>query len=84
METDGSAHFLSPEKSIEIQQALGADIIMAFDECTPYPATREECRDAMELTLRWAERSRAAFERGSGEQWLFGIGSLRIAHVPGA
>jgi queuine tRNA-ribosyltransferase len=70
---DGSAHFLSPEKSIEIQQALGADIIMAFDECTPYPATREECRESMELTLRWAERSRAAFERGGGEQWLFGI-----------
>jgi len=70
---DGSAHFLSPEKSIEIQQALGADIIMAFDECTPYPATWQECRDSMELTVRWAERCRTVVEQGDGTQWLFGI-----------
>ncbi|MBN2430353.1 MAG: tRNA guanosine(34) transglycosylase Tgt [Acidobacteria bacterium] len=70
---DGSAHFLSPETSIRIQQDLGADIIMAFDECTPYPATWQECRDSMELTLRWAERCRAAFDRNNGRQWLFGI-----------
>lgn len=69
---DGSSHFLSPETSIRIQQALGADIIMAFDECTPYPSAHEECRASMEMTLRWAERSRAAFD-DSMPQWLFGI-----------
>jgi len=69
---DGSAHFLSPEKSIEIQQALGADIIMAFDECTPYPASHQECRSSMELTLGWAVRSRRALA-GPAPPWLFGI-----------
>jgi queuine tRNA-ribosyltransferase len=76
---DGSSHFLSPEKAVEIQQALGADIIMAFDECTPYPADFLEARDSMERTLRWADRSKRAFESGLGKwhahpQWLFGIG----------
>src|SRR5215467_14403738 len=52
---DGSAHFLSPEKSMEAQIGLGADIIMAFDECTEFPADRERTRASMELTLRWAE-----------------------------
>mgnify|MGYP001766507610 CR=1 FL=1 len=69
---DGSAHFLSPEKSIAIQLALGADIIMAFDECTPYPASHLECRTSMELTLDWADRSRRALP-GRGSPWLFGI-----------
>jgi queuine tRNA-ribosyltransferase len=69
---DGSPHFLSPEASIAIQAALGADIIMAFDECTPYPATREEARASMELTLAWAARSRDAQARPD-RQWLFGI-----------
>ena len=53
---DGSLHMLSPEKSIEIQNALGADIIMAFDECAPYPAGREYIRLSMDRTSRWLER----------------------------
>jgi len=55
---DGSTHFLSPEKSMEIQAALGSDIVMAFDECTPFPATREEATSSLELTERWARRSK--------------------------
>ncbi len=55
---DGSTHFLSPEKSMEIQAALGSDIVMAFDECTPFPATREEATASLELTERWARRSK--------------------------
>jgi queuine tRNA-ribosyltransferase len=51
---DGSAHFLSPEKAMEAQIGLGADIIMAFDECTEYPADAQRVRASMELTLRWA------------------------------
>ena len=76
---DGSSHFLSPEKAVEIQQALGADIIMAFDECTPYPVDFLVARDSMERTLRWADRCKRAFDLGIGKwhanpQWLFGIG----------
>lgn len=59
---DGSAHFLSPEKAMEIQIGLGGDIIMAFDECTEYPADAQRARASMEMTLRWAERSKAYFE----------------------
>jgi len=71
---DGSAHVLTPERSVEIQTLLGADIQMQFDECTPYPATWEEARDSMELSLRWADRSREAFDRLAGaHQALFGI-----------
>ncbi|RMF00871.1 MAG: tRNA guanosine(34) transglycosylase Tgt, partial [Alphaproteobacteria bacterium] len=71
---DGSAHELTPERSIEIQCLLGADIQMAFDECTPFPCERDEARRSMELSMRWAERSREAFARfGSGHQALFGI-----------
>ncbi|MEK6304552.1 MAG: tRNA guanosine(34) transglycosylase Tgt [Acidobacteriota bacterium] len=55
---DGSRHFLSPEKSMEIQAALGSDIVMAFDECTPFPATREDATKSLELTERWARRSK--------------------------
>jgi queuine tRNA-ribosyltransferase len=55
---DGSRHFLTPEKSMEIQAALGSDIIMSFDECTPYPATREQAQNSLELTSRWARRSK--------------------------
>jgi queuine tRNA-ribosyltransferase len=68
---DGARLELSPEKSIDIQMKLGADIIMAFDECPPYPASREEVVDATERTARWAERSKAAHRRE--DQWLFGI-----------
>ena len=59
---DGSPHFLSPEKAMEVQIGLGADIIMAFDECTEYPADAERARASMELTLRWAERCKNYFE----------------------
>ena len=59
---DGSSHFFSPESAMEAQIGLGADIIMAFDECTEYPAGRERTRASMELTLRWAERSKEYFE----------------------
>ncbi len=59
---DGSSHFFSPESSIVTQIGLGADIIMAFDECTEYPADRSRTKASMELTLRWAERSKKYFE----------------------
>jgi queuine tRNA-ribosyltransferase len=59
---DGSTHFFTPERSIEIQIALGADIIMAFDECTEHPADRERARESMEMTVRWARRSQEYFE----------------------
>src|SRR5215831_7097839 len=60
---DGSLCFLSPEISMEVQAALGAEIAMAFDECAPGEATPEEARRSMELTLRWAQRSKDAFDR---------------------
>jgi queuine tRNA-ribosyltransferase len=59
---DGSSHFFTPERAMEIQIALGADIIMAFDECTEHPASRERARESMELTTRWARRSKEYFE----------------------
>lgn len=64
---DGSAHFFSPESAMEAQIGLGADIIMAFDECTEYPAERERMRSSMELTLRWAQRSKKYFEEHKDE-----------------
>src|SRR5438876_728024 len=60
---DGSLHQLTPEKSIEVQIALGADIIMAFDECTEYPAERSRVQYSMELSARWAARSKIYFEQ---------------------
>ncbi len=69
---DGSSHFFSPERSMEIQIALGADIIMAFDECTEHPAERSRARESMDLTLRWAERSKKYFEEHKGEVPWFG------------
>ncbi|MGI4775690.1 MAG: tRNA guanosine(34) transglycosylase Tgt, partial [Janthinobacterium lividum] len=63
---DGSKHLLSPETSTEIQYLLGSTITMAFDECTPYPATEEQARKSMELTSRWAERSRTSFTQRPG------------------
>ncbi len=68
---DGSEHFFSPEFVMEIEENLGADIIMAFDECTPYPSTEEYVEQAMERTHRWAERCLAAHRRS--DQALFGI-----------
>jgi queuine tRNA-ribosyltransferase len=60
---DGSRHLFTPEKSIEIQVALGADIIMAFDECSPYPSSHSEAQRSLELTTDWAQRSRRHFDR---------------------
>ncbi len=68
---DGTRHFLSPEKAIAVQQALGADIIMPLDECPPYPISHEQAADALERTLRWAERSRDVHKES--DQMLFGI-----------
>lgn len=73
---DGSAHMLTPERSMEIQRLLGSDIVMAFDECTPFPATREEAAASMERSMRWAKRSRDGFDSGEDHasvSALFGI-----------
>jgi queuine tRNA-ribosyltransferase len=70
---DGSEVFLSPEKSMEIQRVLRADVAMQFDECTPYPATEAEARKSMELSLRWAKRSRDAYYASEPPGVLFGI-----------
>ncbi len=69
---DGSYHFFSPEKVIEIENALGADIIMAFDECPPYPATRAYVENSLKTTLEWAKRCRDA-HKDVDRQALFGI-----------
>src|SRR5579863_2717110 len=69
---DGSRHLLTPERSIGIQHLLGADITMAFDECAPFPAAREAIEASMELSMRWAERSRTAFVPRPGHG-IFGI-----------
>jgi queuine tRNA-ribosyltransferase len=69
---DGSVHQLTPERSIAIQHLLGADIAMALDECTPYPAPYEAVHASMELSMRWAERSRTAFVEQPGHG-VFGI-----------
>ncbi|WP_177418180.1 tRNA guanosine(34) transglycosylase Tgt [endosymbiont of Lamellibrachia barhami] len=68
---NGSKVFMGPEESMQIQRELGSDIVMIFDECTPYPATEEEARVSMELSLRWAGRSRTA--HGDNPSALFGI-----------
>ncbi|WP_417318352.1 tRNA guanosine(34) transglycosylase Tgt [Emcibacter sp.] len=73
---DGSKHMLSPERSMEIQRLLGSNIVMAFDECTPYPATKKETADSMRLSMRWAKRSFDGFHNGSEhaeKNALFGI-----------
>lgn len=69
---DGSEMYLSPERSIEVQHLLDADITMAFDECTPFPATEEVAAASMQLSMRWAERCRTAFVDRPGYA-LFGI-----------
>jgi queuine tRNA-ribosyltransferase len=68
---DGSPHLLTPERSIQIQMNLGADVIMTFDECPPWPAPREAVAEATDRTTRWARRSKDAHRRD--DQWLFGI-----------
>jgi queuine tRNA-ribosyltransferase len=68
---DGAAHLLSPERSIAVQEKLGADVVMAFDECPPHPAPHEAVAEATARTARWARRCREAQRRS--DQWLFGI-----------
>jgi len=69
---DGSVHNLTPEYSMEIQRLLGSDIVMSFDECTPFPTTQEQAKSSMDLSMRWAQRSRDAFGDRPGYA-LFGI-----------
>ena len=75
---DGSKHFFSPERVIEIQRCIGSDIMMVLDECTSFPATYDEAKISMDLTLRWAKRNKDAFVSTSSRyghaQYLFGIG----------
>lgn len=68
---DGSKVWMTPESSMQVQRELGADIVMVFDECTPYPATASQARSSMELSLRWARRSKVA--HGDNPAALFGI-----------
>jgi len=78
---DGSKHLFTPESSIGVQIDLGADIIMAFDECTEHPATRERARSSMEMTLRWARRSKDAFEARKHEvPWESSRQSSVVSH----
>lgn len=69
---DGSKHFIGPEKSMEIQNALGSDIMMCFDECTPYPSNYEYSKESMERTTRWAKRCKE-YHKNTDKQGLFGI-----------
>jgi len=73
---DGSSHLLTPERSMEVQRQLGSDIVMAFDECTGFPVAVDEAARSMERSMRWARRSRDAFDAGAehaGRSALFGI-----------
>jgi queuine tRNA-ribosyltransferase len=76
---DGSSHFFSPESAMEAQIGLGADIVMTFDECTEYPAEPDRARASMELTLRWAERSKKYFEQHKNEvPWTLAPGTDHV------
>src|SRR5690606_6370338 len=68
---DGAKVFLDPEISMQVQRQLGSDIVMVFDECTPYPATEAQARDSMELSMRWARRCKVA--HADNPNALFGI-----------
>ncbi|KLV06005.1 queuine tRNA-ribosyltransferase [Photobacterium aquae] len=70
---NGDKIFMDAEKSMQIQYDLGSDIVMIFDECTPYPATHDEAKTSMEMSLRWAQRSRNEFDRQENPNALFGI-----------
>jgi queuine tRNA-ribosyltransferase len=70
---NGDPVMLTPERSMQVQRDLDSDVVMIFDECTPFPATEEEARRSMELSLRWAARSRTEFDRLNNRQALFGI-----------
>ena len=76
--TDGSKVFLGPEESMHIQKVLDSDVVMIFDECTPYPATEDVARTSMELSLRWAQRSKRAHE--GNDAALFGIVQGGVHH----
>jgi queuine tRNA-ribosyltransferase len=76
---DGSRHFVSPERSIEIQRLLGSDIVMAFDECTKHGVVRDEAARSMQLSMRWARRSREAFLQDPAPA-LFGIQQGSLDH----
>jgi queuine tRNA-ribosyltransferase len=86
---DGAEVFLDPERAMQAQRALGSDVAMVFDECTPYPATEKAARASMELSLRWSERSLQAWKETAGEGVVFGIiqggfyESLRLASLEG-
>ena len=77
---DGSAVMLTPERSIEVQHGLDADIVMIFDECTPYPADFATAESSMELSLRWARRSRTTFDALKQDRVL----GQPVVHLPGA
>jgi queuine tRNA-ribosyltransferase len=70
---NGDKLFLTPEESMRIQTVLNSDIVMVFDECTPYPSTRDQTADSMRLSLRWAKRSKEEFGRQNNSNALFGI-----------
>ncbi len=70
---NGDKLFLTPELSMQVQHTLNSDVVMIFDECTPWPATPEVAEESMELSLRWARRSRDEFDRGGNANALFGI-----------
>ena len=83
---DGTEHLLTPERSTDIQARLGSDIAMAFDECTSYPATEDQARRSMELSVRWARRSRARFlalEAGSDRAIVTNPGQVQFGIVQG-
>jgi queuine tRNA-ribosyltransferase len=86
---NGDAVLLTPERSMQVQKDLDADVVMIFDECTPYPASEAEARRSMEMSLRWAARSRAEFDRLENGRSLFGIVQggmylpLRVASIAG-
>jgi queuine tRNA-ribosyltransferase len=80
---DGSSHFFTPERSMEIQIALGADIIMAFDECTEHPAERARARESMDMTARWARRSKDYFEEHKDEAPWASESSDKVAESSG-
>jgi queuine tRNA-ribosyltransferase len=75
---DGSSHFLSPERAVEIQLALGSDIMMCLDECVEYPASPETLERSVNLTTRWAKRAKEAFEKAGSGGWGLGSGAEEV------
>ncbi len=76
---DGATVFMGPEESMAVQRSLGSDIVMIFDECTPYPASEDQARESMELSLRWAERSKRAHERNGSALFAIVQGGMHKA-----